>query len=392
MKPLESITILEFSTMITASLASMMMAEQGARVIKIEPMAMGDPMRYIGARKADISALFANCNRGKESLRIDLKSEEGVRVIKEMIPLVDVVIHNFRPGVMEKLGLGSEVLRGINSMLIYTAISGFGTEGPMSSAPAYDPIIQAHAGVAATQGKGDEPAFMRTLLCDKITGYTACQAVTSALFLRERTGVGQHIDLSMIDSGLFFIFLDGFQNHTLLSDDHERGGMLIDILYDPWVCSDGGVIICAGSYDMQKRCLTSIDMQHLLEDERFATFENQMRNIHILKGLVSERYAELTCDDIVGRLREVDVPCAKVMTRDEVLAQEQLSANGTVDIFDHPIAGPSRRILAPPLFGGERLEPGSGAPTHGQHTREVLGSFGLSEADIQKLSSDGVVA
>ena len=141
MKPLESITILEFSTMITASLASMMMAEQGARVIKVEPMAMGDPMRYIGARKADISALFANCNRGKESLRIDLKSEEGVRVIKEMIPSVDVVIHNFRPGVMDKLGLGSETLRGINSKLIYTAISGFGTEGPMSSAPAYDPII-----------------------------------------------------------------------------------------------------------------------------------------------------------------------------------------------------------------------------------------------------------
>ena len=392
MKPLESITILEFSTMITASLASMMMAEQGARVIKVEPMAMGDPMRYIGARKADISALFANCNRGKESLRIDLKSEEGVRVIKAMIPSVDVVIHNFRPGVMDKLGLGSETLRGINSKLIYTAISGFGTEGPMSSAPAYDPIIQAHAGVAATQGKGDEPAFMRTLLCDKITGYTACQAVTSALFLRERTGVGQHIDLSMIDSGLFFIFLDGFQNHTLLSDDHERGGMLIDILYDPWVCSDGGVIISAGSYEMQKRFLTSIDMKHLLEDERFATFENQMRNIHVLKGLVSERCAELSCDDMVGRLREVDVPCAKVMTRDEVLAQEQLSANGTVDIYDHPIAGSSRRILAPPLFGGERLEPGSGAPTHGQHTREVLESFGMSEADIHKLSSGGVVA
>ncbi len=392
MKPLESITILEFSTMITASLASMMMAEQGARVVKVEPMAMGDPMRYIGARKADISALFANCNRGKESLRIDLKSEDGVRVIKAMIPSVDVVIHNFRPGVMDKLGLGSETLRGINPKLIYTAISGFGTQGPMSSAPAYDPIIQAHAGVAATQGKGNEPAFMRTLLCDKITGYTACQAVTSALFLRERTGVGQHIDLSMIDSGLFFIFLDGFQNHTLLSDDHEQGGMLIDILYDPWLCSDGGVIISAGSYEMQKRFLTSIDMQHLLEDERFATFENQMRNIHVLKGLAAERCAELSCDEMVGRLREVDVPCAKVMTRDEVLAQEQLSANGTVDIYDHPVAGSSRRILAPPLFGGERLEPGSGAPTHGQHTREVLESFGVSDADIGKLSSNGVVA
>ena len=391
MKPLESVTILEFSTMITASLASMMMAEQGARVIKVEPMEMGDPMRYIGARKADISALFANCNRGKESLRIDLKSAEGVETIKAMIPAVDVVIHNFRPGVMDKLGLGSECLRSINPKLIYTAISGFGTKGPLSGAPAYDPMIQAHAGVAAAQGRGDQPAFMRTLLCDKITGYTACQAVTSALFMRERVGEGQHLDLSMIDSGLFFIFLDGFQNDTLLSDDHERGPMLIDILYDPWLCSDGSVIISLGSYEIQRRFLTAIDMSQLLEDPRFDSFENQIRNIRELKALVAPRCASLTCDDMVDRLRLADVPCAKVMTREEVLSQEQLAANGTVEIYDHPVAGLSRRVLSPPLFGGERLEPGSGAPTHGQHTDGVLQSFGLSGERVQYLRNKAVI-
>ena len=391
MKPLESVTILEFSTMITASLASMMMAEQGARVIKVEPMEMGDPMRYIGARKADISALFANCNRGKESLRIDLKSAEGVDTIKAMIPSVDVVIHNFRPGVMDKLGLGSECLRSINPKLIYTAISGFGTKGPLSGAPAYDPMIQAHAGVAAAQGRGDQPAFMRTLLCDKITGYTACQAVTSALFMRERVGEGQHLDLSMIDSGLFFIFLDGFQNDTLLSDDHERGPMLIDILYDPWLCSDGSVIISLGSYEIQRRFLTAIDMSELLEDPRFDSFENQIRNIRELKALVAPRCAALTCDDMVDRLRLADVPCAKVMTREEVLSQEQLAANGTVEIYDHPVAGLSRRVLSPPLFGGERLEPGRGAPTHGQHTGSVLQSFGLSDERVQHLRNKAVI-
>ena len=391
MKPLESVTILEFSTMITASLASMMMAEQGARVIKVEPMEMGDPMRYIGARKADISALFANCNRGKESLRIDLKSAEGVETIKAMIPAVDVVIHNFRPGVMDKLGLGSECLRSINPKLIYTAISGFGTKGPLSGAPAYDPMIQAHAGVAAAQGRGDQPAFMRTLLCDKITGYTACQAVTSALFMRERVGEGQHLDLSMIDSGLFFIFLDGFQNDTLLSDDHERGPMLIDILYDPWLCSDGSVIISLGSYEIQRRFLTAIDMSQLLEDPRFDSFENQIRNIRELKALVAPRCASLTCDDMVDRLRLADVPCAKVMTREEVLSQEQLAANGTVEIYDHPVAGLSRRVLSPPLFGGERLDPGSGAPTHGQHTDSVLQSFGLNGERVQYLRNKAVI-
>lgn len=391
MKPLESVTILEFSTMITASLASMMMADQGARVIKVEPMEMGDPMRYIGARKADISALFANCNRGKESLRIDLKSVEGVETIKAMIPSVDIVIHNFRPGVMDKLGLGSECLRSINPKLIYTAISGFGTKGPLSGAPAYDPMIQAHAGVAAAQGRGDQPAFMRTLLCDKITGYTACQAVTSALFMRERVGEGQHLDLSMIDSGLFFIFLDGFQNDTLLSDDHERGPMLIDILYDPWLCSDGSVIISLGSYEIQRRFLTAIDMSELLEDPRFDSFENQIRNIRELKALVAPRCAALTCDDMVDRLRLADVPCAKVMTREEVLSQEQLAANGTVEIYDHPVAGLSRRVLSPPLFGGERLEPGRGAPTHGQHTGSVLKSFGLSDERVQHLRNKAVI-
>ena len=391
MKPLESVTILEFSTMITASLASMMMAEQGARVIKVEPMEMGDPMRYIGARKADISALFANCNRGKESLRIDLKSPEGVETIKAMIPSVDVVIHNFRPGVMDKLGLGSECLRSINPKLIYTAISGFGTKGPLSGAPAYDPMIQAHAGVAAAQGRGDQPAFMRTLLCDKITGYTACQAVTSALFMRERVGEGQHLDLSMIDSGLFFIFLDGFQNDTLLSDDHERGPLLIDILYDPWLCSDGSVIISLGSYEIQRRFLTAIDMSQLLEDPRFDSFENQIRNIRELKALVAPRCAALTCDEMVDRLRLADVPCAKVMTREEVLSQEQLAANGTVEIYDHPVAGLSRRVLSPPLFGGERLEAGRGAPTHGQHTDSVLQSFGLSDERVQHLRNKAVI-
>lgn len=210
MKPLEGLTVLEFSTMITASFAAMQMGEQGARIIKVEPLGAGDPMRYIGATKGGISSLFANCNRGKEAIRVDIKTPEGRDLICSMIPEVDVVIHNFRPGIMDKLGLGSDALRALNPRLIYTAISGFGTTGPKHNAPAYDPIIQAQSGITATQGKG-EPEFFRTLICDKITAYTACQAVTSALYLREKTGEGQHIDLSMLDSGLFFIFPDGFQ-------------------------------------------------------------------------------------------------------------------------------------------------------------------------------------
>ena len=150
--------------MITASFAAMQLGEQGARVIKVEPLEMGDPVRYIGVNKGGISSLFANCNRGKESIRVDIKTDAGQELSKAMVPEVDIVIHNFRPGVMDKLGLGSKDLRALNSQLIYAAISGFGKEGPLSGAPAYDPIIQASAGFTAVQAT-TEPTFVRNLMC-----------------------------------------------------------------------------------------------------------------------------------------------------------------------------------------------------------------------------------
>jgi crotonobetainyl-CoA:carnitine CoA-transferase CaiB-like acyl-CoA transferase len=391
MKPLEGVTILEFSTMITASFAAMQMCEQGARVIKVEPLSAGDPLRYIGVSKGGISSLFANCNRGKQAICVDIKTEAGQALIREMVPEVDVVIHNFRPGVMDKLGLGSETLRALNPRLIYTAISGFGNTGPKSSAPAYDPIIQAQSGITATQGK-EEPAFFRTLICDKITAYTACQAVTSALYYREKTGEGQHIDLSMLDAGLFFIFPDGFQNHTLLDEDVAPQPLLIDILYDLIVTKDGSVTISAGTADQQMRSLIALGMEHLLADERFVGMENLLANIDIFKALVATEYLKYTTDEIIARMDEADVPCARCLDRDEVLAQEQLQANGSLEVIDHPLMGSMRIVKAPPRFGGEILEPGSPSPDHGQHTRQVLESFSLGEDRIEKMFGDGVVS
>lgn len=392
MKPLEGITVLEFSTMITASFAAMMMAEQGARVIKVEPMDVGDPMRYIGTNKAGIAALFANCNRGKRSIRVNIKDEAGQALIREMIPEVDIFIHNFRPGVMDKLNLGSDKLRGINPNLIYTAISGFGKEGPLGDAPAYDPIIQAMAGLTATQGKGDESAFFRTLICDKITAYTACQAVTSALYYREKTGEGQHIDLSMLDAGLFFIFPDGFQNHTLLDEDVMPEPLLIDLLYDLTPTSDGAVTISAGNQDMQMRSLIAVGMEHLLADERFNSFEKMVANLDQFKALIGEAYMKHTTDEVIAMLKDADVPCARCLTKDEVLEQEQLVANDTMELFDHPLMGKMRIVKSPARFGGERLTPSRPSPDHGEHTREVLEEFSVASARIDELAASGIVS
>ncbi len=391
MRPLEGVTVLEFSTMITASFAAMQMCEQGARVIKVEPLSAGDPMRYIGAAKGGISSLFANCNRGKEAIRIDITTEAGQALIREMIPSIDVVIHNFRPGVMDKHGLGSEALRALNPRLIYTAISGFGVTGPKSNSPAYDPIIQAQAGITATQGK-EEPAFFRSLICDKITAYTACQAVTSALYQREKTGEGQHIDLSMLDAALFFIFPDGFQNHTLLDEDVAPQPLLIDILYDLNVTKDSAVTISAGTADMQMRSLIAMGLEHLLVDERFNSMEKLVANVDVFKSLVAAEYLKYTTEEVIAKMEAADVPCARCLDKDEVLAQEQLKANGSVEIIEHPLMGSMRIVKAPPRFGGEPLVPGAPSPDHGQHTRQVMTSFSVDDDRIEKLISDGVVS
>ncbi|NCF33888.1 MAG: CoA transferase [Proteobacteria bacterium] len=392
MKPLEGITILEFSTMITASFAAMMMAEQGARVIKVEPMNVGDPMRYIGANKGGISSLFANCNRGKQSIRVNLKEDAGQALIRELLPEVDIFIHNFRPGVMDKLNLGSDALRALNPRLIYAAISGFGKEGPLGKAPAYDPIIQAHAGLTATQGKGGESAFFRTLICDKITAYTACQAVTCALYVREKTGEGQHIDLSMLDSGLFFVFPDGFQNHTLLDADHEQGPLLIDLLYELTMTKDGAVTISAGTDEMQMRSLIAIGMEHLLADERFNSFDKLVANLEEFKALVASAYLEFTTDEIIEKLKAADVPCARCLDHEEVLAQEQLAANDSTAVIEHPIMGNMRVVKSPARFAGKRLEPSRPSPDHGEHTQEVLREFSIAEDRIAQMTDQGIVA
>ncbi|MBD3649235.1 MAG: CoA transferase [Pseudomonadales bacterium] len=391
MKPLHDITVLEFSTMVTASLATMMMAEQGARVIKVEPIETGDPLRYLGTAKGGISAIFANCNRGKQSIRVDLKTEEGRNVIVELAKHIDVLIHNFRPGVMDELKLGSDALRSNNDRLIYTAISGFGKGGPLASAPAYDPVIQAHAGFTASQGT-DTPTFIRNLMCDKITAYTACQAVTSALFHRERTGQGQHLDVAMLDAGLFFIFPDAFMNHTLLDGDVVEQPLLADLLYELTETKDGAITISAGTDRQRLGVVQAVGREDLFQDPRFSSLESLMENLETFRGILREAFLELTTADALKRLQQQDVPCARCHGHDEVLTQPQLDHNGTVVERDHPLMGRMRVIRSPARFHGEPLPVTGHAPAHGEHTEDVLLDFGFSKDDLAAWRNAGSIA
>lgn len=379
--------------MITASFAAMMMAEQGANVIKVEPIELGDPMRFLGSAKGGISALFANCNRGKQSLRLDIKVEEGRKIIEELIPETDIVLCNFRPGVMDKLGLGSEALRGLNPRLIYGAVSGFGTRGPDRDTPAYDPVIQAQAGFPAVQGQGKEgPEFVRNLVCDKITAYSACQAVTAALYQREKTGVGQHIDLSMMDAGLYFLFPDGFMHQTLLDEDADHQPPLSELLYDLTLTKDGGVTVSAANQAQQVGLLSAIDQLHLFADERFNSTEKLIANLSEFRDLLRDEVLKFETDDLLEKLKENDVPAAKCLDYDEVLGHPQYEANQSIDIFEHPVMGRMRRVKLPAQFAGERFEPASASPSHGEHTRQVLETLGRSAEEIAGLFERGVAS
>ena len=391
MQPLEGIKVLEFSTMITASFAAMMMAEQGAKVVKVEPVELGDPMRYLGSNKGGMSSLFANCNRGKRALRIDLKQESGRAAVEALAKEADVILCNYRPGVMDGLGLGSNHLRSLNPRLIYVGITGFGTEGPDKDKPAYDPIIQAQAGFPAVQGQGqDSPQFVRNLVCDKITAYTAFQAATAALYVREKTGDGQHIDLSMMDAGLFFLFPDGFMHKTLLEEDCEHLPPLSELLYEMTETKDGGLTLSAANQAQQVGLLTAIDQLHLFADERFNSMDKLVANIAEFRDLLKEEMRKFGSEDLLARLRENDVPAAKCLDYDEVLAHPQYAANDSIDEYVHPTLGKMRRVKLPARFGGERCQPSSDSPSHGEHTRELLAEAGLTQADIDALLDSGV--
>jgi len=390
MKPLEGIKILEFSTMVTASFAAMMLAEQGAEVIKVEPIELGDPMRYLGSAKGGISALFANCNRGKRSLRLDIKNDAGREVIEELVADTDVVLWNYRPGVMDSLGLGSEYLRSLNPRLIVGAVSGFGTEGPYRNAPAYDPIIQSMAGFAAVQSQGkDSHEFMQTLMCDKVTAYTICQAVTAALFARERTGEGQHIDLAMIDAGLYFLFPDGFMHRTLLDDDADHDAPLSELLYEISATTDGGITVSAATPAQQVGLLTAIDRLELFADERFDSIDKIMANVDAFREEIARGVAAFGTDELLEKLHENDVPAARPLDYDEVFEHPQYAANDSVDIATHPRLGTMRRVKPPARFTGDRLSPAADGPAHGEHTVEILAELGRSPADIDRLIDQG---
>ena len=383
--PLHGIKVLDLSVMISGPLAAMMLGDQGADVIKVESPGIGDFMRYLGSAKGGMTGIFVNNNRGKRSLVVDLKSEQGVAVLKKLAETADVVIQNFRPGAVERLGIGYEDLKAVNPQLIYVSISGYGPDGPDSGHRVYDNVIQAASGLASVQTdpRNGEPSLFRTLLCDKVTSLTAAQAISSALYARAAGNAeGQHIVLAMLDAAVSFMWPDSGMDAVLLDDDANRTPT-IGQNYGITRLKDGFAAIAVVSDSEFRGLCHAYGRPELADDDRFATMAGRTLNASELVPLMTELSAQQSAEDFVKRAQSFDVPAASVVTLADLPQQPQIMNNEVFLEREHPVAGRIREPRPAARFSSTPAQAGGMAPTPGQHSDEVVAEVGLDAAALR---------
>ena len=392
--PMQGIKVLDIGTMIAAPLAGGVLADQGAEVIKVETPGLGDLMRYVGANCNGVGAMYQNVNRGKRSIALDLKTQEGVEVLHRLVEGVDVVIHNFRPGVAERLHADYATLSALNPQLVYLSVTGFGHEGPMSQKAAYDNVVQTFAGVAMSQTdpRVGEPSQYQQLFADKLTAHTACQAVTAALFARERGAGGQHVQLAMVDAVASFLWMDKAGTAQFKSADANLG---LQASADPRLIKfKNGYAQAApvSDSDFHGWCAAfGVDSS----DPRVATLVDRASNNEVVKDIsnqILENALELDVDETLARLEAADVPCAKAFVLHELPDHPQIQANGLFVETEHPLAGPMVEPQNPVHFSKTPSGCGSPSPALGADTTAILSELGYSEQDIARLREGTVVS
>jgi crotonobetainyl-CoA:carnitine CoA-transferase CaiB-like acyl-CoA transferase len=394
--PLEGVRVLDVSAVLSGPLTATYLADQGADVVKVEPPGMGDILRWLGSSRNGMSGMFCVTNRGKRSIVVDLSSPEGCAIFSRLAERADVVLQNFRPGVVDRMGIGYEAVRRTNPSVIYLSISGFGPQGPYAGKRVYDNIIQAYSGLADVQGDPQSrvPQLNRQLLCDKLTAYTAAQAVTAALFSRERTGAGQHIELAMLDTAVAFMWPDAAAHVTLLGDG-VTDQPTIGSNYRLTEFADGyGTATPLTDAEFAGMC-AALDLPELASDPRFATLAARMGNlaefVSVVGSQMAERSLQLTKAEAEERFLRNDAPAGVVNRVEDLHEDPQVVANGLLEEHEHPVAGLVRMPRPAARFSGTPSAAGRPAPQLGQHTDEILAELGLAD-DVARLRSDGIVA
>lgn len=389
--PLQNIRVVDLSTVYSGPLAAAVLADQGAQVIKVESLE-GDTSRMIGPAKGDLSATFIAANRSKRSLAMDLKQSAAHQILMQLIAQADVLVNNFRPGVMERLGLADDILVQANPRLIRLSITGFGSEGDAAQEKVYDAVIQAVAGVAATQRNpiNGQPTVLATALCDKLTALNASQAVVAALYAREKDGQGRRIDLSMLDATLAFQWPDAMYNHTFL-DEAPAVFPEFGINQKPWPTLDGLVATMTPQQAEFKAQCQALERSDIAEDPRFTSLPLRNRYGKELRQLLEPLMASFSTDELLERFHRLNVPIGRINERPEVLQDPHVvQAQNLVEIA-HGDIGRVRLAQHAAIFDGQRMPSPKPAAHLGEHSRDILTELGYTDSQIQALLEQKIV-
>jgi CoA:oxalate CoA-transferase len=392
--PLEGIRVLDFTIAQQGPYATMLMADMGAEVIKVEQPGRGDIGRVLGMdRRTGYSVYFLAINRGKRGLTVDLKSEKGREVALRLARDCDVVASNFRPGVMEKLRLDYEAFKRVNPRIIYAIASAFGSKGRLGWKPGNDLLAQAMSGLMSTTGEGDVPLPTGAAVADHMSGLTLALGVVAALFARERTGVGQKVESSLLGSTLAGQSWE--LTHYLVTREEQpkagRGNALLPLIWYTYRTGDGYMAIGGVPPDRWHGFCQAVDWPELETDERFDSVGGRIRDKAELNRLLDERFSTRSTEEWLRRLEAADIFCAPVYDYAQVSEEPQAYDNGYLVPVQHPRLGEITMVNCPIQFSETPAVAGAAEPRLGEHTTEVLEGFGYDAQEIARLRQEGVV-
>jgi crotonobetainyl-CoA:carnitine CoA-transferase CaiB-like acyl-CoA transferase len=393
--PLDGLTIIDLTRVLSGPYCTMLLADMGARVIKVEQPDRGDDTRgwgppFLGTE----SAYFLSINRNKESLTLDLKSADGRDLLLRLLDRADVLVENFRPGTMARLGMGHEALTSRFARLIYCSISGFGQTGPRRDHPGYDAVIQGEGGLMSITGEQDGPPLrLGVAISDLVSGMFAAQGITLALLARARTGRGQHVDIGMLDSTAALltyqaaIYFATGASPTRLGNRHPT-----IVPYETFPAADGDLVLAVGNDALWRSFCAVVGLSALADDERFATNRARVSHYDELKPLIDSRLRTRSRADWIEQLTAAGVPCGSVRAVGDVLGDPQLEAREMVAVVEHATLGSLRMLGVPIKLSDTPGRVRTAPPTLGQHTASILEQdLRVSVEEIERLRTLRVI-
>ena len=391
MKPLTGLRVLDLSRVLAGPYCAMMLADYGADIVKIEPPKVGDDSRAFGPFVGDESAYFMSLNRNKRSMTLNFKRQAECDLFKEMVKHADIVLENYRPGTMEKFGLGYDELKKINPKIIYAACSGFGHSGPYQYKPAYDIIVQAMGGSMSITGpEGGEPCRVGASVGDIIAGMFTAYGIMMALHHRGNTGEGQKVDVGMLDCQVAVLenaiarYVTSGSVPTPLGNRHPSISP-----FSSFTAQDGHIIVGAGNDRLWTKLCNILEKPELLTDSRFDNNSNRTAHVKELTGILNEVFSKKTIAEWMTVLEEAELPCAPINTVDKIVNDPQIKAREMIVEVEHPVAGHLKMAGLPIKMSATPGAVERPAPLLGQHTAELLKEIlGWDEAKTAKFFAE----